>query len=511
MSELTSEHQPSWNKRDAVFLTVCAVFIYLHVFLLPATPIFYEEDHLMFVNDAWRMYLGEAIYRDFFQLVFPGTQSLYLGLLYVFGPAFWIIGAVIVAQGTAQALIWLAIAKRIFGNTWFTYLPSSIFIFFGFRWFGIDGSHRMLSPVFIGLAILVLLKFRGWLGVWLAGICCAFATFFTQQRGFLVVIAVGSFLAIEAYRNRSGWKRLVLHEAFLAGTFLCFSALLISPFLVSAGPERFFDDTFFFLRNYVQGSVANSYSAFFDALSTVFAQGFLMSSVTLFYYALVPLVYIVALIYMIKRKYDSALLLICLVGFLLAFGSVVPVPGRVFQTALPAVTVFCWLLARMVPNSKTIARYAVCLLMLFGLTLAVRTQLWQPYYLDSPTGRIAFLSPVVYERYGWLSENARKGDYVFETYQPSVNFPLQLRNPTSMLLVWDNAFTPAFQVTETVESLRKNPPRFIIWDGKWSKEPAERSPDDNLAPLYEYLKLNYRLENEFTPYSNRKMELWQQK
>jgi len=48
---------------------VCAsaVFVYLLVFKFPATPIYIENDSLVFLSDAQRMAAGQVIYRDFFQ------------------------------------------------------------------------------------------------------------------------------------------------------------------------------------------------------------------------------------------------------------------------------------------------------------------------------------------------------------------------------------------------------------------------------------------------------------
>ena len=501
---------PPWKKADLVFLASCAVFLYLHLFVPPATPIFYEEDHLMFIADAWRMYMGEALYRDFFQLTFPGTQVVYLVLLSIFGTSYWIVNAVILAQGMAHVLIWVAISKRFFENAWITYLPASIFMFFGFRWFGLDGSHRMLSPIFIGLAILVLLKFSGYRRLILAGVCCAIATFFTQQRGVIVIVAIAIFLIIDNRRNRVGFKQILIEEALLGSSFAIAAILLLMPFIVPAGPGKFINDTFFFLQHYVQGSVSDN--AFFGTLKAVFEQGISVSIVAGFYYILIPLVYLVLFWYVWRRHYDPGALLIALIGFLLAFGAVVPAPGRMFQIAFPAIFVLVWLLARTKASTDRAAKYVVIALVTFGLALGVRVQTaWQQYSLDSPSGTIVFISPVVFERYEWLSENVRPGDLVFEVYQPAVNFPLQVRNPTAITYLWDNAFTPQWQVSEAIDGLEKHQARYIIWDSNWSKEPAARSLDDKLEPLYQYLQQNYQMDRAFTPYLNRRMEVWRRK
>ena len=116
----------SWNRTDLIFVLIWACFLYLHLFVLPATPIFYEEDHLYFVQDAWRMYRGEALYLDFFEYTFPGTQVVYFFLLNLFGTKFWVINLVIFVQGLTQAVLGLAISKALFGNRWYAFLPPAL-------------------------------------------------------------------------------------------------------------------------------------------------------------------------------------------------------------------------------------------------------------------------------------------------------------------------------------------------------------------------------------------------
>lgn len=500
-----------WNKTDLIFLLIAAVYLYFHLFVLPATPIFHEEDHLYFIQDAWRMYRGEALYKDFFEYTFPGTQVLYLGLLYLFGTKFWVINAVIFLQGFSISLICLAIGKHLFGKSWNVYLPAALFLFFGFRWFGIDGSHRMLSPIFFLLAILILLPSQNRKRLVLAGIFCAFSSYFTQQRGFLVIGAIGIYVIIEAIKNKTGFKKWFLDEAILSVSFLLTLFLLILPFIISAGAERFFDYTIVYIRYYVQEPTAN-YGAYGIVFQRILEQGWFMSANMFFYYALIPLVYLVCFVYLWRKKYESGVLLIALVGASLAIGTFAPTPPRLFQICMPGLIIFVWLLYQIKIKSGWVAKGAVFALIILGAVLTFRLQMnWEKLYLETPTGRIAFLSPVTLERYKWINENTEPGEYVFEVYQCAVNFPLQVPNPTEMTFLLDNGYTPQWQVARALENLKEKNPRFIIWDGKWNKEREERKPDDHLAPLYDYLREKYILEKAFTPYSKREMQVWKLK
>lgn len=500
-----------WNTTDFVFLLIAAGYLYFHLFVFSGTPIFYEEDHLYFIQDAWRMYRGEALYRDFFEYTFPGTQVLYLGLLNLFGAKFWVINAVIFLQGFSISFICLAIGKYLFGKSWSAYLPAALFLFLGFRWFGIDGSHRMISPIFFLLAILVLLPSQNRKRLILAGIFCALSSYFTQHRGFFAVGAIGIFVIVEALKNRTGFKKWFLDETLLSASFLATLFLLLLPFIVSAGYEKFIDYTIVYIRYYVQDPTAN-YGAYGILFQRVMEQGLFVSAIMLFYYALIPLVYFICFVYLWRKKYESGVLLIALVGACLALSTFAPTPGRIFQICMPGLIIFVWLLYQIKIKSDWAAKPAVIALVLLGAVLTFRLQMsWEKLYLEAPTGRIAFLSGVTLERYQWLMENAEPGEYVFEVYQCAVNFPLQMPNPTELTFLLDNGYTPQWQVDRAIENLKEKNPRFIIWDGNWNKESAQRKPGDHLAPLYDYLREKYILEKAFTPYSKREMQVWKLK
>src|SRR5947208_14347339 len=139
------------------------------------------------------MFNGDVPYRDFFEFTLPGTQSFYAAGFAIFGVHYWIVGATVLIVGIVTALLLLKISKRILPAPLY-FLPATIYIFFGFRLAGLDGSHRSFSPVFILIAIWLLLKGKGLRNLALAGGSLAVASFFTQQRGFVVLAAILAFL-----------------------------------------------------------------------------------------------------------------------------------------------------------------------------------------------------------------------------------------------------------------------------------------------------------------------------
>src|SRR4051794_1385373 len=162
---------------DGIFLVIAFAFLYFHLFLWPVTPIYYEMDHVALLNDAKRMVHGEAIYRDFFEFVFPGVHLLYAALMEVFGPRYWIANFYILVHGLVSTALCVALGRKIIGSNLYSFIPAGIYLFLGFRWFGIDGEHRMFSPIFACLAVLILLERRSTWRLAEAGFFCALSSY----------------------------------------------------------------------------------------------------------------------------------------------------------------------------------------------------------------------------------------------------------------------------------------------------------------------------------------------
>jgi hypothetical protein len=203
---------------------------------------------------------------------------------------------------------------------------------------------------------------------------------------------------------------------------------------------------------------------------------------------------------------------VCLIGLFLALGTFAPNPTRLFQTGVPALIAFVWLLRQINFKSDLPIRLAVIGLMIFGAFLALRLQTnWDKLILESRTGKIVFFSDVVMERYQWLLENTEENEYVFEAYYCTVYFPLLLRNPTPVPYLANTGYSPQWHVDTALENLKIKQPRLILWDAVWNKELETIEEGENLLPVYEYLQQNYKPKRSFTPYGNRQLEVWERK
>jgi len=502
--------------RDLVFLAVCFVFLYLHLFLLPNTPIYYEMDHVALLNDAKRMTEGDVIYKDFFEFTFPGSHLLYFGFLSIFGAKYWIANLLILLHGLASAVLCLAISRRLIGESFYSYLPAAIYIFFGFRWFGIDGEHRMFSPIFACVAVLIILAKRSYGRIALAGFACALSSFFTQQRGILAVAAIGMYLFIEIALVGREWIRFIKSAIILGLSFFASLFLMLLPFIMAAGANVFYESTVLFLSNYVQDPDTNSLQSYLGTLAKLRTLGLWMMSVAIFYHLLIPVIYFVALAFLwakrksLDTKQQSGVLLVCLMGIFLAIGTFAPNAHRMFQIAVPAVLVLGWLVYRIGNRWEFPAKIGVIGLMIFGLVLGIRLQTgWEAAILHAKSGKLAFLSPVLIERYTWLSEHASPGDYVYETYNSHVNFPLHLRNPSRISVLLNTGYTPQSQLTQAIDDLKTTNARYIIWDGAWTDEMASLEENEKLKRFYLFLTSNYVLRQKFSPYDGRQREIWE--
>ena len=312
------------------------------------------------------------------------------------------------------------------------------------------------------------------------------------------------------------WLLFLKSSLVLGAAFGGSLVLLLFPFILAAGPERFYESTFLFISSYVKDPTENSLQSYLGTLFKISSLGVLMTVVAVFYSLLVPAVYAINLaILWFKRndprmQHKKGIFLVALLGILLAVGTFAPTAPRIYQIALPAVIVLTWCLYNLKFKSNTLIGGIVTSLIVFGFVLAFRLQtVWDVTTLSTPSGRIAFISLVVLERYEWLSEHAVPGDLVYETYNSHVNFPLNLRNPSSISVLLNSGYSPPEQVTQAIEDLKRTKARYIIWDGAWTPEMNGLGPNEKLKPFFVFMTANYRLRQKFTPYDAREREIWE--
>jgi hypothetical protein len=117
-------------------------------------------------------------------------------------------------------------------------------------------------------------------------------------------------------------------------------------------------------------------------------------------------------------------------------------------------------------------------------------------YLDTPAGRVAFQKPDVYEKFRWLRDRTRPGDFVFQASDCSLYYLLHLRNPVPIFFVTASGFTRPEQVRDVAAALARTRPRYVLWS-IWLDTPrfGDRELFDTqlLAPIRACLHANYHL------------------
>lgn len=500
-----------------IFLGLSFLYLFLTLFLASGTPIFFENDHFLQMYDSVRMLNGELLYKDFFQFTFPGTEVWYVILFSIFGQKLWLLNATILLLGLSLTWTILGMSKRVMGGV-YAYIAPTLFLFFGFRWFGMDGGHRLFSCLFASLAILVLLGGVSWKRLVSAGILAAMAAYFTQTRGLAVFAGIGLFLVWNYVTLRSGdrAKGFLVSSLALGLAFSISLIALLSYFLVTAGTANFLESTIFFGQSYASDPVNNSNLYFLFWKQLVTGDVDLISlPVTLFYYLIVPPVYIIPPVYYLvkrppNREFWSRIMLLCFAGLMMFLATTGLNAVRLYHVAIPGlVLIACWWSSL---KLKGVFLAGTGTATIFAIALCVWGQ-FRPYTepLEMPTGTAVFQSETAAEKYRWVNDNTEPGDVVFESYRTVVNFPLSVKNPTSIPMLRSTNYTSSGQIEQVIVELRQNPPKYILWNGMWNGKTMPRAVDDHLEPMFEYLTANYQLVKKLTPLYEIDIEVWERK
>jgi len=515
---LPSKASSTWL--TCLFLLAVGVFLYMFLFDLPATPFFGDGDQSIFLYEAERLFNGEVMYRDFFEFTLPGTQALYALMFAVFGVKFWIVGATVLIAGVLTAALMLAISRQILPFPVF-FLPAAMYIFFGFRWIGFDGSHRMLSPVFVLFALWLIVKGRNLRNLLLAGISLGFASFFTQQRGFIVLAAILVFLLIDKIYSGQTWRDFSRAAAAIFASFVATLIGLCLYFVVAAGPDNFFYATVEYPLKYYGYGQPNQFGAYFVGLAKAFdvksASDILALLPVILHCIVLPFVCLALIVIFVRQRENidwpewRTPVLVALSGLFLTITTTAPDMFRLFPISPFALIVLVWLFHKFGPSTKIIEHLSLgimAILVLLGIFQAIRVQTnWNVIHLDLPVGRLALVASKQAERYQWLAQNTAPGDYFFEVYEPFVYFPLGLKNATKVGQFWPSEYTRPEQVARAVADLSEKRPRFILWDNSYFETP--RPAGDNLGPLADFVKANYTPIGEVYDVGGKPVQFWE--
>lgn len=482
----------------AIFFSFASVFLFLNLFLFNATPIWTGVDQHMFILGAMRMRDGEVIYRDFFQFLFPGTETVFLALLKVFGSRVWIPNLVLVVLGLGLVWTVVRVAERVVSGRC-ALLAGLLFLTTVYRT-ELDASNHWFSTLAVMLALVTLMDLRTKPRLVAAGALCGVGSFFNSAQGGFALLGFGAFLLWEERSGKMRWRDLYASISWLFGSFIVSVVTLNSYFVWKAGLNRFFWCTVVFVLKYyreLQG--ANTPSVYMTDLpfASFSLRGIAGLSVMMFVYILVPFAYLLFLFVYRREKQrpDSnwhGLALLTSLGLLMFLGVLAsPTRFRLCGVSPPAFIILAWLM----DGRGRLDRALRAMLWLVAASLAIYEPLGRQIQwhgvMDAPTGRVAFLARDQWDKYRWLARNTHPGEYFFDSFDSDVYVLLNLRDPGEVPWLTADAYTRPEQVQNMVSGLERHHVRMILWTTHLDNVPRN-APGDSLAPLRAYLHQHYQ-------------------
>jgi hypothetical protein len=498
-----TEHQPPQAaerpSRSILVLSFVAalVFLYLRTFLLPATPFVSVDDQVLFFARAARIVHGQVLYRDFFELVTPGTDLLYGAAFRLFGIHVWIMQAWAVVLGLALSSVITLIAGRILRGS-LILLPALLFLVFDFN-SALDLTHHWYSTLAALAAVSVLTGGVSLQRIFAAGSLCGIATLFTQTQGALTLIALVVYL-LWLNRSETSKSSALPQLATLVLPFILILSCVLGYYIHKAGFRTIYFDLVVFPLTFLSSGDVNSPRTYLRQLPPVHALADLIRLAPfVFIYAVVPYIYLLGFHQLWRKRkvlppaLRQNLVLLHLAGLAL-FLAVASGPRffRLCTVAPPAILICTWLISQQGPVRRLACNLLCFLAIVFAILLPFRRQTQWHATLNLPIGRTAFSEILVFREFQGLSQRTHPSDLFFNN--AALCLYLSLNNPTPSEFVNYDDFTRPEQVAAVVQSLQRNPPRFIML---LPQSTNSSDVHDHAAPFRQYVHDNYHLAQIF--------------
>jgi hypothetical protein len=480
-------------------LLACGIFLYLEVFVLPATPRLAIGDQSIYLHNATRMLEGQIIYRDYDHFTLPGTDVLYAALFKLFGVRAWIPQAMLVLIGVVNAWLCIVISRKVLaGGTLF--LPGFLFLTLPFSSY-LDATHHWYSGLAAIAALAIAIEKRTVARMTWAGTLWGFGTCFSQSM-VLGVIGFALFLLWERQRSAEQRGLLLKKEAGLLGGFFATVAIFSSYFLWKAGWKRFLYYTVVFVAKYYSAEQWNTWRAYLRGAPSIrLWPNWPDLAAWPFIHLLIPFIYILFVLYYWRAAPSRSdvpwerLMLINVTGLsmFLAISSA-PAYNRLYTVSLPGIVLLVWFTCAFVPVKKILLPILWTAIVVLAILKPIVTQTRWKAYLNLPTGRTVFFQPEYYEKAKWLAERTQPSDYFFGN--TSLFFALRLRNPSRVPFLSATDYSRPEEVRDVVQTLEEHRVTFV------SRFPGLDDPVNNagnhLVPLQLYLHDHYHVGTKFS-------------
>jgi hypothetical protein len=499
LSALAGGPEPSRSDSwPATWLVVCtllasSLFLYLQLFVLPATPRAATGDQSIHLHQAARLYDGQMVYRDYDYFTLPATDVLYLALFKLFGIRAWIPQGMLVLVGTVSTWLCIKISSKVMMG-WSVFLPAFLFLTLPFASY-LDATHHLYSVLAAISALAVVIEKRTTTRLAWAGVLWAVGTCFTQSL-VLGPVAFGLFLAWEHHRKGDSSRELLRQEGCLLLSYVATVAAFNAYFVWKVGLNRFLYFTVVFVAKYWSSQRPGSWRTYLLGWPSVhvWANWPDLPAWPLIH-LLVPLIYILFFVrYRSERRARiqepwERLMLINITGLCL-FLTIASAPSwnRLYAVSQPALILLVWFLNFPSKPERTLLRMLWCLVLILAIARPIITQARWKALLNLPTGCTAFFEPTLFQTTKWVQERTRPSDYFFG--DQFLCFALRLRNPTRVSFVTPFAFTRPDEVLNVVQGLELHEVRLVSWYSDLDDPAATKG---NLAPLRRYLRDHYHI------------------
>jgi hypothetical protein len=479
---------------------------YFRSFIFPAVPLLPGGDAIGFANAATRILAGQLPYRDYLQVVPPGTDLTYALLLREFGLHTWVPNIVMATLAAIVALLITLISMRVMQDI-SAALPGLFLVGFLLPE-SLDGTHHWFSTVTALLALLVLLGGDTFPRVAAAGALCGVTACFTQTKGAAILAAFIVYLIWKANRgsdpSREWVRQCLLLGSAAAGVF----AVVNAYFVWAVGLRQWWYCIVIFPLRYYPAPVINNWRIL--AYDFGWRTGLGKWIAYPFVYATVPFACIVFLMSTRRRWKDKTepwpeLVLIALMG-LFMFLAIAQSPSlkRLGSVGPPAMVLLAWMLGHPGRVTRLIRAGLIIAALMMALITPVRTQLRWHASLDLPGGRTAFEDKMQSQEYSWALEHTRPGQFFFGM---SMYLPFHLRNPGPVDGLDASEYTRPEQVAALVQGLEAHQVPLMILPSEEKYPLASGLPSNHLAPFRDYLCQNYQRTSIFANGD----EVWQRR
>lgn len=481
-----------------------AVYLYLNLFAFPRTPFLLNGDQAFFWMDAQRMLNGEQVYQDFFQFTPPGTDLIYLGLFRVFGLYVWVTNLMVLALGLALCWVCFSLASEILERR-LAALATFLFLVLIYGKL-LNGTHHLFSALIVMWATKLGMRHStpGWLSC--VGALLGLASFFTQTRGVMAMLAFATFLAWGWWREKKAWQVLLRQYLGLGFAFVGTLLVLNAHFIFAVGVKNLW----YFQITYVRSHMVHGLGTWSLGLPFTWRQMPRLATF-LVVYVLVPVTYLIVLMRCWRDRAQAGLqlqkvALLSLVGTFLLLEVASSLNWlRLYAVSMPAMILLIWAIGQ----RENLRKNSVALAWVVIVGLAIH-QTWSRQSAEQvivrvPGGRIA-VSPQKSEELQWIARRTKPGQFLFEAGGPQLYLPLHLLNPAFLDEVHTNNESPPEYVYLAIQQLEAKKVPFVLWVPRLDVA-EDRAAAVAIAELRRYLRERYYLAQAFSNAD----EIWERK